>query len=142
MSTNPFPLVPPDPDEVPETQAIAPRPRPSNEEIAAWVILAGLFFFVMFRHLVPGVVGGLVLYLVLDRLSKSLSKRLPGAAARPLALILVTLIAGGLVSFVVFRVLENRIGAWLRPRQTAPDDATVRHLMFTVAAFCALAAPT
>src|SRR4051795_6283170 len=101
MSTNPFPLVPPDPDEVPETQTVAPRPRPSNEEIAAWVIFAGLFFFVMFRHLVPGVVGGLVLYLILDRLSRSFSKRMPGTAARPLALILVTLVGGGVMVGVI-----------------------------------------
>src|SRR3954468_314832 len=101
MSTNPFPLVPPDSDEVPETQATAPRPRPSVEEIAAWIIIGGLFLFVMFRHLVPGVVGGLVLYLILDRLSNSLSKRLPGAAARPLALILVTLIVGSVFIGVV-----------------------------------------
>src|SRR2546430_1173708 len=63
MSTNPFPLVPPDPDEMIETPAAPPRPRPSYEEIAAWIILGGLFLFVMFRHLVPGVVGGLAVWL-------------------------------------------------------------------------------
>ena len=99
MST--FPIAPPEPEELPETQNIAPRPRPSHEEIAAWVIFAGLFLFVMFRHLVPAVVGGLVLYLVLDRLSRSFSKRMPGTAARPLALILVTLVGGGVMFGVI-----------------------------------------
>jgi len=99
MST--FPIVTPDPDEAPESQSMSPRPRPSNEEIAAWVIFAGLFLFVMFRHLVPAIVGGLVLYLVLDRLSKSFSKRMPGTAARPLALILVTLVGGGVMFGVI-----------------------------------------
>jgi predicted PurR-regulated permease PerM len=101
MSTNPFPVLPLVPDEVPEAQGPAPRTRPSNEEIAAWVIIGGLFLFVMFRNLVPGVVGGLVLYLILDRLSSSFSKRMPGTAARPLALILVTLIVGGIFIGVV-----------------------------------------
>jgi predicted PurR-regulated permease PerM len=101
MSTNPFPIAPVPPDDVLETPAAPPRPRPSNEEIAAWVIFAGLFLFVMFRHLVPGVVGGLVLYLVLDRLSRSFSKRMPGTAARPLALILVTLVGGGVMVGVI-----------------------------------------
>lgn len=101
MSTNPFPVAPVPPDDVVETPATPPRPRPSNEELAAWVILAGLFLFVMFRHLVPGVVGGLVLYLVLDRLSRSFSKRMPGTAARPLALILVTLVGGGVMVGVI-----------------------------------------
>ncbi|MEA2413889.1 MAG: hypothetical protein QOI58_546, partial [Thermoanaerobaculia bacterium] len=101
MSTNPFPVAPVPAEEIVETPAAPPRPRPSNEEIAAWVIFAGLFLFIMFRHLVPGVVGGLVLYLVLDRLSRSFSKRMPGTAARPLALILVTLVGGGLMVGVI-----------------------------------------
>jgi predicted PurR-regulated permease PerM len=101
MSTNPFPVVPVPAEEIIDTPAVPPSPRPSNEEIAAWVIFAGLFLFVMFRHLVPGVVGGLVLYLVLDRLSRSFSKRMPGTAARPLALILVTLVGGGVLVGVI-----------------------------------------
>ena len=101
MSTNPFPVAPVPADDVVETITAPPHPRPSNEEIAAWVIFAGFFLFVMFRHLVPGVVGGLVLYLVLDRLSRSFSKRMPGTAARPLALILVTLVGGGVMVGVI-----------------------------------------
>src|SRR4051812_49517771 len=101
MSTNPFPVAPVPADDIVEIPADPPRPRPSNEEIAAWVIFAGLFLFVMFRHLVPGVVGGLVLYLILDRLSRSFSKRMPGTAARPLALILVTLVGGGVMVGVI-----------------------------------------
>src|SRR5262245_15792429 len=75
----------------------APRPRPSNEEIAAWVLLGGLLLYVLMQHLVPAVVTGLVLFLILDRLAAAFSKRMSGGAARPLALILVTLIAGGLM---------------------------------------------
>jgi len=75
----------------------APRPRPSNEEIAAWVLLGALLLYVLMQHLVSAIVTGLVLFLVLDRLAAAFSKRMPGGAARPLALILVTLITGGLI---------------------------------------------
>ena len=79
----------------------APSARPSSEEFAAWIICGLLLLYVMFDHLVPAVVGGLVLYLILDRLTLAFSKRMPGAAARPLALLLVTLIGGGLIVGVV-----------------------------------------
>ncbi len=93
MTTAPVPVEP-----VIEPVAEAPpRPRPSNEEIAAWVLLGALLLYVLLHHLVPAVVTGLVLFLILDRLAASFSKRMPGGAARPLALILVTLIVGGLM---------------------------------------------
>lgn len=88
-----------------EAMAIAPpavpQPKPSFEEIAAWIICGLLLLYVMFDHLVPAVVAGLVLYLVLDRLTQAFSKRMPNAAARPLALLLVTLIGGGIVVGVI-----------------------------------------
>lgn len=96
MSPNPFPIPPPDVETV-EAPPQSPVGRPSNEEIAAWVLIGSLLLYVLLWHLIPAVVGGLVLYLVLDRLSQTFSKRMPGAAARPLALILVTLVVGGLI---------------------------------------------
>ncbi len=68
---------------------------PSWEEVASWVILAGTLAYILFRHLVPLIVAGLALYLILDRLKASLSKRITNVAAKPLALVLVTLIVGG-----------------------------------------------
>jgi predicted PurR-regulated permease PerM len=93
MTTNPLaPVKGPEP-------VLVRRPggRPSNEEIAAWILVGGLIIYVMFARVVPAVVGGLALYLILDRLSHTFSKRLPGTAARPLALILVTLVGGGFI---------------------------------------------
>jgi len=97
MSTNPLPAAPVSPAGGEGTPPVVLRTRPSGEEIAAWLIAGALLLYVLMRHLVPAVVGGLVLYLVLDRLSRSFSKRLPGPAARPLALILVTLVGGGVI---------------------------------------------
>lgn len=97
MSTNPLVQVPPDGAS---QQAVLPR-RPSPEEIAAWAIVAALLAFVLMEHLVPGVVAGLALYLILDRLTLWFSKRLGRAAARPLALLLVAVVGGGIVVGVV-----------------------------------------
>lgn len=101
MTTNP--LVP---VKAPEPMLVkGPRGKPSYEEITAWVLVGGLITYVLFAHLVPAVVGGLALYLILDRLSQSFSKRIPGTAARPLALILVTLVGGGfIVGAIIFGV--------------------------------------
>ena len=98
MTSAPIPVVP-----VASERAEPPSPQPaiSREEIAAWLMMGALMAYILVRHLVPAVVGGLVLYLILDRLSQSFSKRMPGAAARPLALILVTLVGGGVVIGVV-----------------------------------------
>jgi Predicted permease len=97
MSSNPFPVPPQEPEGTGEAPPHVPRPRPSNEEFAAWALFGAFLLYLLEWHLVPAVVGGLVLYLVLDRLSQSFSKRMPGAAARPLALILVTVVGGGVL---------------------------------------------
>jgi predicted PurR-regulated permease PerM len=91
MTSSPLPVVA---VEEPVIAAAVARPRPSNVEIAAWVLIGALLVYVMLHHLVSAVVTGLVLYLILDRLAGAFSKRM-GGAARPLALILVTLMAGG-----------------------------------------------
>jgi predicted PurR-regulated permease PerM len=77
------------------------RPRPTAVEIASWLILAAGLVFVLIQHLVAGVVAGLALYLILDRLTISISKRLGRAAARPLALLVVTVVGAGVVVGVI-----------------------------------------
>jgi predicted PurR-regulated permease PerM len=85
---------------------VDPHPLPGARkfnlpEITAYVIIAGLLLFVLFRHLVPGVLAGLTLYLILDQLSLFFSRRMPRRTARPLALISVTLIGGGVVAAAI-----------------------------------------
>ena len=92
MTTNPLVPVAPVQEEAPRL-----RPRPAKEEIAAWIILGALVLYVLTRHLVAGVVGGLTLYLILDWLSAMFARRMPRTAARPLALVLVTLVGGGFI---------------------------------------------
>ena len=95
MTSNP--LVPVPAAEPIVQAAPPPRPRPSNEEIAAWVLMGLLLIYILMHHVVAAVVGGLALYLILDRLAQFFSKRMSGAAARPLAVILVALVAGGII---------------------------------------------
>jgi len=101
MTTNP--LIPIESIEESESvpTPVSPRTRPSNEEIAAWAILGVLLLYVLIMRLVPAVIGGLALYLILDRLAGSFPKRVPGTAARPLALVVVTLVGGGFVIGVI-----------------------------------------
>ena len=81
------------PPALPEPAPAAPQQHPpvSREEIAAWLVIAAGFVFVMVEHVVLAFVGGLILYLILDRVAQSLSKRFP-AAARGLAVTMVTII--------------------------------------------------
>lgn len=97
MTSNPLVPVP----AVEEAPAAPVRTRPSNEEIAAWVLIGMFLIFILFRHLVPGLVAGLALYLILDRVSHSFARRMPHTTARPLALATVTLIAGAIFVGVI-----------------------------------------
>jgi predicted PurR-regulated permease PerM len=83
-----MPVAPVLPEPAPEPP---PHPRVSAEEIAAWLLVAAGFVFIMLEHVVSAFVGGLVLYLILDRVAHALSKRFP-AAARGIAVTMVTVI--------------------------------------------------
>lgn len=96
MTTNPLIPVQPVP-AVEAPKVVPPRARPSNEEIAAWVLVGALIVFVMVRHFVGAVIGGLALYLLLDVVAKWMSTRIPRLAARTTAVLLVTLVGGGLI---------------------------------------------
>ena len=90
----------PEPGAEPGTGATASPPPlrlapPSWEEIAAWLLVCGALLYILFLHLVPLVVAALALYLILDWLQVAFSRRIPGSAAKPLALVLVTLIVVG-----------------------------------------------
>lgn len=50
---------------------------------------------------------------------------------------MLTLAACGLLSYLILSQLERPIGKWLRRREPEADDARVRHVMFSIAAFAA-----
>ncbi|HUJ12302.1 MAG TPA: AI-2E family transporter [Thermoanaerobaculia bacterium] len=112
MTTNPLvPLPAAGPAVRPAPE---PKQRPSNAEIAAWILVAALIGYVLVLRLVGAVVGGLALYVILDRLAGSMSKRVPGMAARTTAVILVTLIGGGVifgVTALTMSFVQRHVGA-------------------------------
>jgi predicted PurR-regulated permease PerM len=75
----------------------APRRQLTWIEGIAYGVVALLLAFVLFQRLVSGLVAGLALYLILDALSSFFSRHLPQRSARPLALILVTLLGSGAI---------------------------------------------
>lgn len=95
MTTNP--LVPVERVEEPPVKLAGPRTRPSAEEIASWIVMAVLLLFAFRTHLIPALIIGLVFYLTLDRLALWFSRHVHDDAARPLALLLVTLAGIGIV---------------------------------------------
>jgi predicted PurR-regulated permease PerM len=96
VTTNPIGLVP-----VEKTTETPPQPaaqRPTNAEIAAWVMVGAGIVFVLFEHLVSALIAGLALYLILDRISDAFGRRVSGKTARPLALVAVVFGSAAIVS--------------------------------------------
>ena len=109
MSTNP--VVPLSSSTV-EAPAAPVARRPPVEEIAAWVILASLLFFILARHLVSAAVVGLAMYAILEGVRRRMLQRLSRTTARPLAVLVVTLITAALLfGGVTLAVTMARRGA-------------------------------
>ncbi|HEX9161745.1 MAG TPA: AI-2E family transporter [Thermoanaerobaculia bacterium] len=94
MTTNP--VVPLPTSEVVQ-RGSAPEParafrRPPAEEIAAWALLGGLLVFVLVEHLVSAAVVALALYSFFEGVRKRMSGRMSSSTARPLAVLIVSVI--------------------------------------------------
>lgn len=108
MSTNPLTPVPVENGEA----TGAARPRMPWEETAAYLIVASGIFFVLWQHLVPAVIFGLTLYMILDGVSERMKGRMSHGVARPLALLVVTLTTGVIITAAIMLiVLMLRRGA-------------------------------
>lgn len=105
MTSKPLVTIEPVPAEtVPVAETTAEkraRSKPSGEEIASWILMGGLIVFVVALHAVPMVIAALALYLILEALSGFFARHMARSAARPLALLLVTLIGGGIIIGVI-----------------------------------------
>jgi predicted PurR-regulated permease PerM len=106
MSTNPLaPVLEPKP-------ALPIRKPLSWEELASYAILGAGLLFVLMQHLTAAFIAGLTLYLVLDRVSERFQGRMSRGAVRPLALVVVTTAAVGLLgAAVALLVMMLRRGA-------------------------------
>ncbi|HXI14208.1 MAG TPA: AI-2E family transporter [Thermoanaerobaculia bacterium] len=72
--------------------------RPPATEIAAWLIVGAALLYVLEDKLVAGVIAGLSLYLLLEFLARVFMRSMSGEAARPLAVVAVALIGGGVLA--------------------------------------------
>jgi len=95
MTSNP--LVPVPAAEPAVRPAPVSRQRPSNAEIASWVLFGAFLLYVLMLHMVSALISGLALYLILDKLAQMMSRRVPGMAARTTSIIIVTLTAAGII---------------------------------------------
>jgi len=80
----------------------APRKRLPWEELVAYAIVGGGVLFVLWQHLVSALIVGLMLYLILDRVSARFHGRMSRGIVRPLALLTVAAITGAIVTAAVF----------------------------------------
>lgn len=110
MSTNPVVPIVPEATLVEPERTPPARPATSKAEIASWILIGALLFFIMVRHLVGATIVGLTLYLTLDRVSRRFSGRLSHSHVRPLTLLVVTLVTGGIVTgaIMLFAMLLRR----------------------------------
>lgn len=91
MSTNPLVPLP----------VAEPRKRMSWEEITAYAILIAGILFVLMEHLTSALIVGLMLYLILDRVSERFRGRMTRGFVRPLALLVVTTVTGAIIAAAV-----------------------------------------
>ena len=73
----------------------------SWEEITAYAVVIGGVVFALIQHLVPGLIVGLTLYLILDRVSASFKGRMSRGIVRPLALLIVTIGTAAVLTAIV-----------------------------------------
>lgn len=85
-----------------ETPAAPPLTR---AELAAWLIIALGFLLIFMRHLVPGVVAGLLFFLLLDRTTRVLMRRVSSRALRPLSLLIATIVGAAVVTGAIMLIL-------------------------------------
>lgn len=83
MSATPLPTPSPAPLK-------PPSPRMSWEEITAYGLVGGGVLFVLWQHLVSGLIVGLSFFLILDRVTDVFQGRMSRGVVRPLALLIVT----------------------------------------------------
>jgi len=118
---------------------IASKSRPSNPEIAAWLILTAALLLIFLKHLVPGLIAGLVFYLLLNRISMTLAKRVSATAVRPLALLFGTAVGGGVIMgaialvMAIVRAQARNIPALMT--KMAEILESTRHLLLSVGGY-------
>jgi predicted PurR-regulated permease PerM len=83
-------------------KAIQPSFATRHTAIASYVAAALALLLVMFLHLLPALIAGLLVYAVVDALAPLLERRWPGGWARQLVVGLLAVIVAGLLALLIF----------------------------------------
>lgn len=81
--------------------------------IASFVVAAVALLLVMFLHLLPALIAGLLVYALVDALAPLLERRLSSERARQLVVTLLAIIIAGLIGLLIFGAVaffRNEIG--------------------------------
>ena len=70
--------------------------------IASYIAAAVALLLVMFLHLLPALIAGLLVYAVVDALAPLLERRWPGGWARQLVVGLLAVVVAGLLALLIF----------------------------------------
>jgi len=73
-----------------------------NTAIASYLAAALALLLVMFLHLLPALIAGLLVYAVVDALSPLLERKLPGELSRQLVVGALAIVVAGLLALLIF----------------------------------------
>ena len=97
-------------EQFPVEALAMPAPTPvspplTRAEVAAWIILIIGFLLIFARGLVPGLIAGVLFYLLLDRTTRLLMRRVSTRALRPLSILVATVVGGASVTGAIMLIL-------------------------------------
>ena len=87
-----------------------------NTAIASYLATASALLLVMFLHLLPALIAGLLVYAVVGALSPLLERKLPGELSRQLVVGALAIVVAGLLALLVFGMV-----AFFRAELGDPD---------------------
>jgi predicted PurR-regulated permease PerM len=83
---------------------IQPAHASRTTAIASYIAAAVALLLVMFLHLLPALIAGLLVYAVVDALAPLLERRWPGGWARQLVVGVLAVVVAGLLALLIFAV--------------------------------------
>jgi predicted PurR-regulated permease PerM len=83
-------------------RSIPSAPASRSTAIASYLAAAVGLLLVMFLHLLPALIAGLLVYAVVDALAPLLERRWPGGWARQLVVGLLAVVVAGLLALLIF----------------------------------------
>ena len=80
-------------------------PPPTRSEIAAWLVAAALLLLVLFLHLLPALLAGLLVFELVHMIAPAIERKMPGQRSQLLAIGLLAAIATVLIGLAILGLL-------------------------------------